>query len=253
MTDRIGSPCCRDLPGGTTRHLEQLRARGFALLRQVFPVDTLAALRRAAEACFTRAESGAGGLAEAYRYNTLSRSALVVALQEFGSTVEEVSGPLSVAGLDQLFDGAMGMEVACRMDQSWVRKRFAPSRAPRGYHPNSWHQDGGLGVQFPPVKELAMPPMTQLMTCWIPLHACTGDRPSLEFVGCRLDSLLHFSELDDQMLRDRFDSDDFCAPELQLGDGLVLLGGTLHRTYVTPEMRSDRLSVEYRLFPGIKP
>jgi hypothetical protein len=34
-----------------------------------------------------------------------------------------------------------------------------------------------------------------------------------------------------------------------LGDGVVFLNSTLHRTYTRPEMRQDRLSVEYRIFP----
>ena len=95
-----------------------------------------------------------------------------------------------------------------------------------------------------------MPPMTPLLTCWIPLEACGVGRPGLEFVRRRLEALLHYSELNDETLRQRFAPEEFWAPALELGDGLVFLNGTLHRTHVSPAMRKDRLSVEYRLFPA---
>jgi len=49
-------------------------------------------------------------------------------------------------------------------------------------------------------------------------------------------------------LRRRFSSEEFWIPELNAGDGLLFLNGTLHRTHVHPEMRHDRLSVEYRYY-----
>ena len=89
--------------------------------------------------------------------------------------------------------------------------------------------------------------MARLLTCWIPLQACGVDAPGLEFVRRPLDNLLHYSELDDAELRRRFEPEEFWAPALELGDGLVFLNGTLHRTYESPAMSRDRLSVEYRL------
>ena len=65
-----------------------------------------------------------------------------------------------------------------------------------------------------------------------------------------LTDLLHYTELDDVRLRRRFAPDRFWAPELEFGDGLLFLPGTLHRTGVRPEMELDRLSAEYRFFPG---
>jgi hypothetical protein len=61
--------------------------------------------------------------------------------------------------------------------------------------------------------------------------------------------LLHFTELDDTAVRKRFAPQEFWAPELEFGDGLVVLNRVLHRTYSRPEMQHNRLSVEYRLFP----
>jgi hypothetical protein len=71
----------------------------------------------------------------------------------------------------------------------------------------------------------------------------------LEFIRSRPQALLHFTELDDATLRQRFRAEDFWAPPLELGDGLVFLNSTLHRTHALPEMRQNRLSIEYRIFP----
>ncbi len=135
------------------------------------------------------------------------------------------------------------------MEQSWVRKKFSPANAPsREYYPHNWHQDGALGVHFPPEPGTAVP-MTELLTCWIPLDACGRDSPGLEFVRGRQEALLHFTELEDAALRHRFEARRFWAPELEFGEGLVFLNSVLHRTYLRPEMVGSRLSVEYRVFP----
>ncbi len=238
------------LPDDAPAYLEQLQKHGVVVLPSVFPLDALAALRTATQACFEAAEGGSRqALPESYRYNPLSRSVLLAALRDFGCSAEDLSAPLAIAGMDELFTGAMGGAVACQPEQTWVRKRYAPYHAPHGYHPNSWHQDGGLGVRFPARGDAAIP-MTRLLTWWLPLDPCGGDRPALEFVRGRLDRLLHYTELDDAALRKRFAPEQFWVPELRPGDGLMFLNGTLHRTYVQPEMRADRLSVEYRFFPA---
>jgi hypothetical protein len=158
--------------------------------------------------------------------------------------------PLSAPGLELLFSEAMGSNWRCRMEHSWARKKFSPLQAPTaGYHLQNWHQDGALGVRFP-VESGPVIPMTELLTCWIPLTRCGLDSPGLEFVRRRQPALLHFSDLDDSALRRRFPLEEFWAPRLEFGDGLVFLNGTLHRTYTRPEMRHNRLSVEYRIFPG---
>jgi hypothetical protein len=148
---------------------------------------------------------------------------------------------------DHLSAGLPG-PVQCDLQHSWMRKRFAPKNAPRLYQPNTWHQDGGLGASFTPDPR-SVPEMNRLLTCWIPLQDCGRNSPGLEIVRQRLDGLLHYTELDDVRLRQRFAPDRFWAPELELGDGLLLLPGTLHRTHVRPEMEQDRLSLEYRFFP----
>jgi len=229
----------------------QLRERGVALLRNVFAPDSLTSLRRATARCFeaVEAEETARSLAERFRFNRFSHSVLLSALADFGCDSEELTAPLSAPGLGSLFSEALGCEWACRMEHSWVRKKFAPLHAPAAeYFPQGWHQDGALGVQFSPEATPALA-MTELLTCWIPLQACGVDSPGLEFVRGPQAGLLHFTELDDSALRRRFAAEDFWAPELEFGDGLVFLNSALHRTYTRAEMRHNRLSVEYRIFP----
>jgi hypothetical protein len=227
----------------------QLRVRGIALLRDVFPKDSLTRLKVASARCFEaiRTERALPGH---YHFNRFSHSVLLTALMDFGGGgSKELVAPLSVAGLDQLFSEAMGGEWTCSIEQSWVRKKFTPLQSPAPpYHPQNWHQDGALGVRFP-LESGPVIPMTRLLTCWIPLNPCGRDSPGLEFVRRRQAALLHFSELDDSALRRRFPPQEFWAPALELGDGLVFLNSTLHRTYARPDMRHNRLSVEYRIFP----
>jgi hypothetical protein len=95
--------------------------------------------------------------------------------------------------------------------------------------------------------------MTQLVTCWIPLHDCGTQSPGLEFVRQRLPGLLHYRDLNDAALRQRFAPELFWTPALQVGDGVLFQADILHRTHSSPEMRSDRLSIEYRFFPPRSP
>jgi hypothetical protein len=92
--------------------------------------------------------------------------------------------------------------------------------------------------------------MTELLTCWIPLNACGVESPGLEFIRRRQLRLLHYTELEDAGLRERFAAEDFWAPEMELGDAVIFRNGTLHQTYAQAGMRYDRLSVEYRVFPA---
>jgi len=227
----------------------QLREHGVALLRDIFPRDALTQLNEAANGCFEAIETGTA-LPGHYQFNRFSHSLLLAALLDFGSAgFEGLVAPLSAPGLDQLFSEVMGGAWKCNREQSWARKKFPPPQTPGPrYHPQSWHQDGALGVTFPLQPGQAVP-MTQLLTCWIPLNSCGRDSPGLEFVLSREEALLHFTELNDDSLRRRFPPDRFWAPVLEFGEGLVFLNGTLHRTFALPEMRRSRLSVEYRIFP----
>jgi hypothetical protein len=229
----------------------ELREQGVVLLRDIFQRDSLNLLKEATERCFEQIDRG-HSLPDRCRYNRFSNSLLLTALLDFGcGSREELLAPLATPGLEALLSAAMGEHCTCNLEQSWVRKKFAPCHAPDGnYHPQGWHQDGALGVRFPAQPGPAIP-MTELLTLWIPLNPCGIDSPGLEFIRRPQASLLHFTELDDSVLHRRFPPQDFYAPELDLGDGLVFLKSVLHRTHTHPEMRLNRLSIEYRIFASL--
>ncbi len=184
--------------------------------------------------------------AERYQFNPFSHSVRLGALRDFGCGDAE---ELPAAAPGDLFRQALGGDWACAVEHSWVRKKFPPGGAPSPhYRAQSWHQDGALGVHFPPEPGPEIP-MTALVTCWIPLNPCGLDSPGLEFIRAPLKALLHFTELEDGALRRRFPAEAFRAPELAPGDALVFRNSSLHRTYARPEMHLDRTSVEYRIFP----
>jgi hypothetical protein len=228
----------------------QLREEGVTLLRNAFAKESLTNLNEAAKRCF-KAIGQQSPPAERYRFNRISNSLLLTALLDFGCTdAGELVAPLSAPGLEPLFTAVLGRSWICSMEQSWLRKKFAPHQAPSPqYHNQGWHQDGALGVRFPTERGSTVP-MTRLLTCWIPLNPCGADSPGLEFIRRPQPSLLHFTELDDAALRQRFPQHEFWAPALELGDGLVFLNSVLHRTSARPEMRHSRLSIEYRIFPA---
>jgi hypothetical protein len=226
-----------------------LRDEGVVVLRGLFAPERLTRVREAAGHCF----EGIGRLKPIparYRFIPQVQSLLLTALLDFGIESEEaLLAPLSAAGLGELFADLVGARWRCRLEHSWARKKFAPRNAPAsGYALQDWHQDGALGVEFPPRPGPAIA-ATKLATCWIPLDACGRESPGLEFIREPMPGLLHFTELDDTALRERMGGAAFWAPELEFGDGLVFRNDILHRTYVHPEMVADRMSVEYRIFP----
>ena len=230
----------------------QLHEQGIALLRSRFSIDSLNSLREVAVRCFEAVEAGEV-LPERYQFNRYSNSVLLTALTDFGCDPAELTAPRCSPGLESIFSQFIGDAWSCPLEHSWVRKKFAPVHAPaQNYHLQDWHQDGALGVHFPESASdaTATLPMTQLLTCWIPLDACGVDSPGLELVRGPQPGLLHFSELHDASIRRRFAPGQFWIPELEIGDALIFLNSVLHRTYTHPEMTRNRLSVEYRIFPG---
>ena len=106
----------------------QLREQGVAVLRAVFPEELLTRLNEAATRCFDVIRIGKS-LPEHYHFNPFSHSVLLTALLDFGcASSEQLVGPLSVAGLDQLFAGAMGCEWICSMDNRGSAKSFRQFR-----------------------------------------------------------------------------------------------------------------------------
>lgn len=227
-----------------------LREDGVVLLRGFFAREPLLGMREAASRCFEAIAAGSTVPAH-YRFSPHAYSVALTALLDFGCRDEEdLLTPLGGDGLDEMFSDLMEGRWRGGLEHWWVRKRFAPRHARQaGYHVQDWHQDGALGVRFP-LEPGPVGPMNRLATCWIPLDACGQESPGLEFIRQRQASLLHFTELADAALRGRYGESAFWTPELELGDGLVFRNDVLHRTHVDGEMRGDRLSVDYRIFPA---
>jgi len=228
---------------------EAFAQEGVVLLRNGVARERLLRLRAAAERCFQaigRMERVPGE----YCFIPQAHSLRATALLDFGvESEEELKGPLRADGVGALLADLAGAGWRCRLEHSWVRKKFAPGKsASPGYRIQDWHQDGALGVQFP-IEPGAAIPAVPMAICWIPLDACGRDSPGLAFIRRRQAGLLHFTELDDGRLRRRFEAAAFWAPELELGDVVLFRGDVLHRTHVTAEMRADRMSIVYRIFP----
>lgn len=226
----------------------ELREAGVVLLRDAVPGSLISKLQRAAQLCFEIVETSSV-VPENYGFNRFANSVRLNALTDCGCGPADLTAPLFATMLGQLCSAAIHGEWTCAIDQSWVRKKYPSHLLPNAaYHQQDWHQDGALGVTFPAQAEEVIP-MTELVTCWIPLSRCGEKSPGLEFVRRSLHALLHFTQLDDDTLRRRFAPHEFWAPILAPGDALVFLNGTLHRTHVHAGMHQHRLSAEYRVFP----
>jgi hypothetical protein len=227
----------------------QLSRHGVVRLRDVLEKRSLARIRTAAERCFDTIESEES-IQDRYGFNPFSHSVPAATLLEFGCDGwEGLLAPLRVMRIEQVITDAMGPGWSCNREQSWIRKKFAPRPGvERRHHFQGWHQDGALGARFAPDPG-AVSPMTALLTCWIPLDACGVDSPGLEFIRRPQSGLLHFTELDDSALRQRFSPEYFWVPELELGDALIFLNSVLHRTHAHAGMGHDRMSLEFRVFP----
>src|SRR3954447_14607302 len=173
--------------------LAKLRNDGVVLLQGSFSLEPLMRLRNAAALCFHAIESGQP-LPQPRRYNPLAHSVQITALLDFGIDSETfLLVPLSAPALDAMFRDLIGGPWQCRLEHSWVRKKFAPRNAPVvGYRLQDWHQDGALGAQFP-LQPGPVIPAGNLATCWIPLDACGKQSPGLEFIREPQPALLHFT------------------------------------------------------------
>jgi hypothetical protein len=94
-----------------------------------------------------------------------------------------------------------------------------------------------------------------MVNVWTPLVPCGRDAPGLEVVARRTPMLIETVaaesqydalQISDDLIRERFGTDATIRPEMAPGDVLILLGTTIHRTYMTPSMTERRLSMELR-------
>jgi hypothetical protein len=147
----------------------------------------------------------------------------------------------------------LGSQLLCNLEQSWVRRQYAPSRYPPLHAPHGWHQDGALKFDFQshPIGEFPPNAVLNMVTCWISLDSCGLDAPGLELITERLGGLLSPCELQTESLQSRFTPCRFWQPSLGPGDALLFRGDILHRTHVMAEMTKDRTSIELRFFSAV--
>src|ERR1051326_1311456 len=93
----------------------------------------------------------------------------------------------------------LGDDVVCNLDESWIRRQYAPARYPRFHAPHGWPQDGALGFDFHahPTGDFPTDALLQMVTCWIALVDCGTDAPGLELLRRRFENLIPPSELQD--------------------------------------------------------
>ena len=128
-----------------------------------------------------------------------------------------------------------------RWDHSYLRRvepRTAATRVPL-------HQDlNAFGLM--------------LANVWTPLADCGTDAPGLEVVARRTREIVptmpasnYYQDLEiaESVALARFGVDAFWAPAMACGDVLVMLGTTIHRTYLTRGMTRRRTSLELRFGP----
>lgn len=118
-----------------------------------------------------------------------------------------------------------------------------------------FHQDGlHKGGAFPVLTGQPM------LNCWFPLNSCGQDSPSLEVIALSQSEQFPFSNdtshplyknqaLDSSWVLKNFAKYQW-QPEYELGDVMLMTQFTIHKTYATPTMTKDRLSIEIRSVPN---
>lgn len=99
----------------------------------------------------------------------------------------------------------------------------------------------------------------QLINLWVPLMACGTESPSLEVVASRVDQVYEavppagtlYTNYGIQIDPDRVIANhgrrSLWHPEFEVGDALMFMGTTVHRTHLTEAMTRERLSIDLRL------
>ena len=231
-------------------------------LSNALDISKLETIATAAECCFANIENliklhGANRvkdyLPDKYRYLERSTSLSPIALDDYqkASEAENIFEVFANSIGMPLITEMLGVEIVCNLTRSRITKQYALENYHALHTPNSWHQDGALGVPFPTKDSLEKskffsPNMTEMIICWIPLVDCFGDCPCMQLIKKPLQQLLHFDYLNDGELKKIFEPNDFWVPELKFGDMLIFLNGTLHQTFVTKSMKNNRTSVELR-------
>ena len=163
----------------------------------------------------------------------------VIALRIGGTPIMESAAALVPDYLTRLLRHLMGCEPALLPQYSFMRgiklgqHRMVP-----------YHQD---------INNFE----AEMVNCWVPLTPCLGNAPRLEVVAARLDELVEtgmdtgdFKWIEESLVRTRFPAASIVAPPVDLGDAILLLGTTIHRSFYTEDTVEKRFSMELRFGPA---
>ena len=239
--------------------LSSLADSGLALLRGALHPALVRELGEAAGTLYERVERAARNAGPAGVERVLPRgcrflptaSSLTLAALDEESGRDVAGAILRTRLLRSTLVASLDGPFRIDLDQAWLRRQYAPDRAPPLHAPHGWHQDGALGHDFAAGTEDGG--LLPLVTCWIPLDACGRDAPGLELVARRLLRLFTPLELTPESVLESREVDlarTSRTPSMEPGDALLFASDVLHRTHATRSMSKDRTSVELRVFPA---
>lgn len=229
---------------------------GLTLHKNLLPTDLSEVLRLQIDSKFDQIEStvrsgrSANEVIDATERYVPTASSFTIGAAVPQGTVDLLLARIADAPTGRWIKHELENEVVCDLDQSWVRRQYAPAHYPRFHAAHGWHQDGALKFDFTthPGASFPQDAMLNMVTCWIALDCCGKDAPGLEIIVEKVDSVIPPSELRNEAVRTRFATDKFWRPMLDAGDALLFRGNYLHHTHVAPSMTKDRTSVELRFF-----
>lgn len=229
-----------------------LRETGIQLLRQILDCELVRRCAEAADRFYQKIQSQSPevvqqSLPTGQKYVPTASSFTLEAVFE-PEDCRRILRAIAASSARHLIERALAGPPLCDLDQAWVRRQYAPGRYPPLHAPHAWHQDGALRHDFKAQAPTAPGEndLLPMLTCWLPLVPCGDDAPGLEFITVPINELLPPNALPDQSLRSTHAAEKFWKPLMQPGDVLLFRSGVLHRTHVTPAMRSDRTSIELR-------
>src|SRR4051812_17494366 len=218
-----------------------LRSHGVAKVAHVYEPALVDAIGAAAKKIYRERDFAAamGTLSEGLQdlHGNL-RSIDIADLSAPGGAARELLVTPFVRAVAERFM-AKGVEV-----HQWSYARCA--RAKHNVLQLPFHQD---------MRLLGVP----LVNVWIPLSACGVEIPGLEVVALPLADLEDTIsagenfyagigvEIGCDNVLGKFGVKALYHPAFAVGDALFFQGTTIHRTYVTPAMRRERISIDMRL------
>lgn len=238
---------------------EPLQHTGITLLRSALAGPKFGHWKSLIDACYEQIETARrdgdsatiARLIGARGRFALTASSFTISAALSDQNIGELLSSLATGPSGTCVQSIIGNHGVCDLDESWVRRQYAPCRYPPAHAPHGWHQDGALKFDFlsHPDGKFPSHAMLNMVTCWITLDSCGIDAPGLELISKRLPALLPPAELRHEAIQARFESARFSRPILEPGDALLFAGDVLHRTHVSPAMTKDRTSIELRFFP----